>query len=170
MTVVVNEKSDVITDITTVPNLIPIDPTVAGGVVRSYIASLTMTDGLTTSTYTLVRLPSNSRVCADSVLLFAAAVACADIDIGIFHTTLNSTATGYSSVDCFMASGVKTAGAVGIAHLYDDADISTKRESRLWELAGAASDPGAFYDVVITANAAMTGGEVNADIRVVSSM
>lgn len=98
-----------------------------------------------TSTYRLLRLPSNARVL--SLKLFCTAItAGTSYDFGLFaaSSTVKSAACYASAVDLSSAlSGVE----VGF-----EARLLTAHRNKVWQDAGDSSDDGSAYDLVASAN------------------
>lgn len=131
------------------------------GMMKACVGTVEMTTADAGSTYRMFEVPSNCRV--DQLLLYCDDVGNAGaIDIGVYQTTAN----GGAVVDAdFFASAVdiNTAALNGsdVTHesgVYNIDDV----EKPLWQALGLSSDPGIFYDIVLTSTtAAGTGGTVS---------
>jgi hypothetical protein len=137
------------------------NPAVEGGKLQSAAGTVEVTTADSGSTYRMFQVPSNARMHRLLVYTDAAIVALL-ADIGLYKTT----ADGGAVVDAdFFASAadLSTAAENGtdVTHesgVYNIDDV----EKTLWEGLGLSSDPGIFYDVVITSTtAATTGGTVS---------
>lgn len=105
-----------------------------------------------TSKYIICQVPTNCRV--TRVLLWSDALGgSAAGDVGVYRTT----ADGGAAVDAdFFATAAAVASAVAGTDITNESTTNTliKRGQPLWQALGVASDPGGFYDIVITLTAA----------------
>lgn len=125
-----------------------------------------------TSTYRMVRLPSNAKLKHLDVIVDAAPGATGAVNVGAAYSdavadgtqvanqgTLIS-ATAFASAITLGAAGVRVDGLTALT--------PTKRAQPLWQALGLASDPGGFIDVLLTVSTAVTNAlNVATDVRYV---
>ena len=111
-----------------------------------------------TSTYRLVRIPSDACLIFLSLLCDALGGACA-ADIGLYRTAADGGAV--VDVDCYgtaqtLVSAITQTASVNVA--FEARDVANIRK-QAWQDAGLATDPVCFFDVVLTltADAAAAG-------------
>lgn len=124
------------------------------------------------ATYQIVRLPSNAKV--KSVYLEAGAQGAGAFDIGVYYATDGeggqpkallaaaaiSRALFASAVDCASAVTTDVTNESGTYTL-------DKRVMPLWQAAGLTSDPGGYFDIVMTVTTtAVTTGATKVGLRV----
>lgn len=123
---------------------------------------LTATTAMDTgSTYRLARVPSNAIVKHVLAHLDAAVVTFTG-DIGLYYAqALDGTAGAVIDAD-FFASAVALAAIVTPTDYTRESGVYTgvKSQKELWDAAGLTSDPGGYFDVVITLTATSSGGAV----------
>jgi len=119
-----------------------------------------------TSVFRFVRLPSNCRVI--SVNIFNDAITGGTrYDVGVYRTARDggavvSVALFGSAID--LSAAHAATGPLNVTYEATATDIS-KREKRLWELLGLATDPGYDVDVCLTANTVGTAaGNIAIDV------
>lgn len=110
--------------------------------------------------YRMFRIPSDARIHGLSEVAFddLASTGSPTIDFGLKAVDGNITTD-----DDALNDGVDVATAAGTARLIKD---HANYGKMAWELAGAATDPGGFLDVIITIKdaAVNTGGTISATI------
>ena len=160
---VVNTKSALITNADATP--VDLNPYYQSrGVLREAVSTLEAVSGDSIgSTYRMVRLWSGWRL--SSLLLDCDAITTCAADIGLYRTA----ADGGAVVDAdFFASAQSLATALNNSDVTNESgivDIANKGK-RLWEQLGLTSDPGLWYDVVLTLTAAAgSAGTVTARAR-----
>lgn len=115
-----------------------------------------------TSTYRLMRLPG--RAVVKSIRLFNAAItAGTDYDFGLYAVGASDNGA-VADADCYASNVDLSAAHVG-TEIGFEARALTAHRQKVWEDAGAGSDPGegTYYDLVATAN---TVGSANGSILV----
>jgi len=128
----------------------------ANGGVRSSIGLLTANNNDNIgSTYRLARVPSNARM--TDLSLFCVAITTGAGDVGLYRTSADGGAV--VDADFFTAAQSIATASPGINVLGGNLVSPANRNKRLWELVPGAltSDPGIYYDIVITLTAATTG-------------
>ena len=119
----------------------------------------------TSSTYKMVRLPSNVKVKAMKLSVAAAIETSTGLtlDLGAYYSDSTVDGTNYAnqgvliSANAFLAaSSAFQSSAVADVNAF--AAVSpAKRNLPLWSVLGLASDPGGFIDIVLAVHAAATG-------------
>ncbi len=139
------------------------NPYVAGGIYREMVDVCAMgaTDSAG-STYRFFRIPSNARV-GDVEVMNDANATGTSYKCGVLFSNGGSTVVAGSDA-LYIPSGTSLAAARQTwTSLYFPAIAGAGAAvanipKRIWELLGLASDPGAIYDVVVTAVTAGTAG------------
>lgn len=150
-------KSTPITNLDATPPAASTSGEGAAGVLRSLDAYVTISASMAaTSTYRLVRLPSNAKVKA--VWFESAAQGAGKFNLSVYYSdsTTDGTPADKTGVivpttgDQFFASDIDCASAVAITNETNESGNYTvdKRAQPLWQALGLASDPGGFFDVV----------------------
>jgi len=120
------------------------------GIVRASTGFVTVTSGKTTgSIYPIVRVPTNCRVISVRITN-AAGSASSAFDVGVYAPNGGaavSAALFGSAIACTNAN--VDLDITGESTTYTNA----QRLKRLWDAAGASSDPGGSYDICLTSTA-----------------
>lgn len=128
---------------------------------------ITVTDTKTAgSTYQMVRIPSNCYV-KDVRVSVDVTVTTLTCDIGLYYSTgVDGTQPSLrgTEVDAdFFASAVdlKTKTSGPVSQMNESATYTAaKRQQPIWQAAGLTSDPGGFFDIVLTNTATNSGAAV----------
>lgn len=152
----VNLKSQVVTDLDTVP-VAKLNPIKQGGVMREASGFVTTnSDDNIGSTYRMCRVPSRARI--TEVLLTSNGGSTAGAgDIGLYRTTADGGAV--VDVDFFQAAeAINTPAKNHVDVTYEAAatPLNNLRLRPLWAQLGLATDPRVDYDVVVTLTTATT--------------
>lgn len=157
-------KSTAITGYDATPPTKPAGGAGAPQVLYEVSGYVTNTAGKTAgSTYALVRLRSDCYV-KDVFFETAAVGGNAALDIGVYYSdnTLdfptNPSLPGTVILDNLFASAIDPTSAIAITNETNQSGSYTidKRQQPLWQAAGLSSDPGGYFDVVVTADGTMT--------------
>lgn len=136
------------------PSAIPLPEAVfaEGNVHVASSGSITITNGDSINSLVyLARVPSNAILLPLSTLLHGAVTGVSDFDIGLYKDG--------ALVDVDILADGLTLASAGSKNVL--ASVATGAiGQRVWELAGAAYDPGSFYDIVGTLKAAATATAV----------
>ena len=161
-----NRKSTLIANRDSTPT-VPTGATIYGGTAREYEGFVTTGAGDSTgSVYTMVSVPSNSRIAALKLQSAAQGTGCA-VNVGVYAPTQgnpNLSALGYAGgaaiSAAFFASALSVATAVGVTDITNQSGTNTiaLQEQELWQAIGLASDPGCMLDISV----ALTAATVNA--------
>lgn len=154
---VVTSKSSLITTLDSAGKVAA--PGLNGGRVRSAIATLTTNaDDSATSTFEMVRLPSNARILEGYLQCSAdfTSAGTATVDLGMFADSSDSALTDdkdniLDGVDIETAAAryaLFTAGT-GVEALSD-------QDKPLWELMGGSADPNEHINLTVTLNTDLT--------------
>lgn len=156
---VVNELSSVLTDITANPPVL-VGRGLHGARLQVSTATHTFSTDDATSTFKMVRLPTNHIIIGGWLQVDAAITSAgtATADVGL--AAVDSNLTG--DVDCLL-DGVDIETAAAKYHFFDDSGAGVKNiedsNKQIWDLLGASSDPGGFVDVMLTLNTTLTAGD-----------
>ncbi len=114
------------------------------------------------STYRVVRVPTNAKV--KSVVLESEAQGAGKVQIGVYAPNGGAVVSvNLFGNDIDLASAVSPTNEVAQSGNY----TLDKRKQPLWQAAGAASDPGGFYDIALTVHTtAVTTGTGKTGLRV----
>jgi len=145
-------KSNLVTNLDAVPTVFN-DVGLSGGRVRVAMDNFEVASGdfdADGDIIRLCRLPANARVL--SIKLWNDAMGSSSApNAGIYPTNSDT-----ASDEDFYATAVDTSSAVtGTELRFEAADISTAGD-KLWENAGASSNPGGHYDIALTQTASAT--------------
>jgi hypothetical protein len=114
------------------------------------------------STYRIVRVPTTAKI--KVITLESEAQGAGKVDVGVYAPN------GGAVVDAdFFASAVDLAAAVTPTDITNESGTYTvdKRSQPLWQAVGASTDPGGFYDIVLTVvTTAVTTGTGKTYLRV----
>jgi len=145
---VVNTKSTLVSNADATPKVMN-NPVQDGGGLREKLGVVAVAAADDdTSTYRMVRVPSNARISSIDLIADAIAGAVA-YECGVYQTADNGGAVVVDDV---------FSGASGIdIHLGGNIDMMTgvvaaNRGQPLWQLLGLSSDPLRHYDIVLTAD------------------
>lgn len=119
------------------------------------------------STARLARVPSTAKI--KVVNLESEAQAAGATDVGVYYSTAHKTGAGAVIDADFFGSAVSVAAAVQPpTNVTGESGVYTldKRTQPLWQAAGLTTDPGGFFDVVLTLTTAITTGTGKTGIRV----
>jgi hypothetical protein len=166
---VVNTLSTSISNIVAKP-YVANDVAAYGGYVRSYVETVEVAAADDdTSTYRLVSVPSNMRV--RSVAIYNdAIVGGTSYDIGLYYNSSKlagvvvpaCVALFGSAID--LSSAHASTGPLNVTYEATATNIDAIKKP-LWQLAGLATDPGCYFDIVATANTVGTGaGTISMDV------
>ncbi len=165
-------KSAQITNLDAVPVVRVTEGTGAPGFLRSVDGSAAFTSGPTAgSTYQLVRLPTAAKV--KSVKLWLdAAVTTFTGNVGIYYSTSSSDGTpkanqGTAVNATFFGSAVALAAVIEPTETSGQSGtyVGALRMKQLWDALGLSTDPGGFFDLVVTTTATNNGaGVVNGQV------
>lgn len=149
---VVDRKSTALTNRDTAPR-INNPPHLQGGTRLQARATFELANGDSiASIFRICQLPSNAIV--NSIRLFCDAITSGAGDIGLYKTT--DAGSAVVAVSAYAtAQSIASAIVVGTECAFEARDIANV-EKRVWEDAGATSDPGGFYDLALTLTAATT--------------
>lgn len=128
-----------------------------------------------TSTYRIVRVPSNAKV--KSVSLESEAQGAGKVNVSVYYSdgTADGTALANSGVivpttgDSFFASDVDLAAAVASTNVTNESGNYplSKRNQPLWQALGLTADPFGFFDVVLVVHTtAITTGTGRTGLQV----
>jgi len=122
-------------------------------VVDDYVTTLSGDN--TTSTYKVVRIPSNAVV--KSVKIENEAMSAGDVEVGLYYSdsTVDGTPVGVQGTvlnATFFATSVSLASAAGPTDVTNESGSYTLnlRSEPIWQAAGLTADPGGFLDIVLT--------------------
>ncbi len=160
-------KSTAITSLDAAPPVRTTSGRGAQGRLEHIDGVITVTDGdLATSTYAMVRIPSNAVV-KDLKIAVDTTVTTLTCDIGLSYSTGNDgtpIALQGTVLDAdFFASGVdlKTKTSGPVSQMNESATYTAaKRLQPIWQAAGLTSDPKGYFDVVLTNTATNSGAAV----------
>lgn len=152
-----NLKSTILTNRDATPKVL-VDPYISGGEIREsegFVQTGSTTDAVG-STYRLCSVPSNARL-TSLILQNDALGAGAAINIGVYWPTFIPVGSGLSAANAGLAISatcLATAFAVAVAgaatEIVTKANVAINlQEQQLWQLAGLASDPLIYLDIVI---------------------
>lgn len=124
-----------------------------------------------TSTYRMVRLPSNAKVKSIDVLVDAAPGAGA-VTVGAAYSDATNDGTPIANQGVLISASVFSAAlTLGAANARVDGLTAlpvSKRAQPLWQAVGLASDPGGAIDVLLTVSTAVTNAlNVAVEVRFV---
>ncbi len=151
---VVNKKSTAITNADAVPRTAN-NSYLEAGIVRTSIAVVEVAAADDdTSTYRMVRLPSNARI--SSIKVYCDAITGGtSYELGYFDTLANGGLVILD--DCYAAAlDLSTAITVGTELMFQNRDIDNI-EKRAWEDAGLSVDPFKEFDLVFSGDTVGTG-------------
>lgn len=163
-----NLKSTPITNLDTIPVVANTSGEGAPGVLREVSGSVTTVaaDG-TSSTYALVRIPSTAKVKA---VYFESddTGGTGTVNVGLSYSTSTRDGTTVSNqgdvIDAdFFASAIDISGAAVVrTDITNEAGFYKidERNKAIWDAVGLTSDPGGFFDVVVSVAAALTNAGV----------
>lgn len=141
---------------------------VANGGVRSSVGNTALNGVLNGdsigSTYRLVRVPSNARI--TDLSLFTTAITSGAADVGLYRTAGDGGAV--VDADFFIAAQSIATASPGLNVLGGNIMAPANRNKRLWELVPGSltSDPGIYYDIVLTLTAATTAaGTLGVEVK-----
>ncbi len=173
-----NLKSLAITGYDATPPTKPASGMGAAGVLREVSAFLTtVSSDDTTSTYALVRLPSN---CIVKEILFDTATMSTSsaLDVGAWYSDkpldfpTGNVASGTAIINNFFADNLDVSSAVAITNITNQSGQYTadKRNKQLWDALALTSDPGGYIDIVAIPEATInTGALMGISVRYVDS-
>lgn len=161
------------TQITNLDASPPVRATYYGQEVQVFYGSLTATTGmLTGSTYQMIRLPSHARLHSLKLWLDAGVTAFAG-DVTLYYSdtwqdgTDANAGTGAVAAHVFQTALDLHAVTAATEYLLGGNVKGANLGKRLWEMAGLATDPGGFFDIVILLTGTTTGAPVvNAQVMV----
>lgn len=138
-----------------------------GGLARlkAVDGSVTATTGKTSgSTYQLVRVRSNAIVKHLMVKLDAGVTTFAG-DVGFYYSTGSNDGTLAANSGTKVGSGQEFGAAVDLHAQTTFVDLcnnvaAAKMDKEAWDLAGLSTDPGGFFDIVITNTSTNSGAPV----------
>lgn len=171
-----NLKSAGITNLDATPATRNATGNYGAGIMREVDGFVTISAAASlTSTYRMVRLPTNAKV--KSVTLESEAQGAGKVDVSVYYSdaTGDGTAAGNSGVvvpstgSKFFASVVDLASAVTPTNVVNQSGNYglDKRNKPLWDALGLSADPGGFFDIVlVVATTAITTGTGKTGIRV----
>ena len=138
------------------------DPGNCGGFKRQWIADLLCTTGKTSpSTYRFFTVPSN-LVISSLKLSTDALSTSVTVEIGVYNTTI---AGGAAVSAGLFGTGISCSSQVIASEERFNALAITTAGQQLWQLLALASDPGTYYDIVVTSQATITaGGNIMLDL------
>jgi|SRR5690348_412626 len=156
--------SGLITDINAVP-AVKHDPYDFGGVAREVVGVLTLTAAQVTAAaagdqWAMVRVPTQARptgVFLTSDKLDSNASPTLKVDLGLY-TPSSSAGPGTAVSATLWLSAATTFQAAVLGVDQSLSIVASKQAQRFWELAGASSDPGGFYDICFQVTAAAATG------------
>lgn len=133
--------------------------------------------GSTTSTYKMVRVPTNIQLqhvnlFADSALDTGGGSAALAIDIGVYYSdsTVDGTpaaSQGTAVIDNAIADAYPLKGQTGVQAAEAGKWTAAQRQEPLWQALSLTTDPGGYFDIVITVEtAANTAASANLMLEV----
>lgn len=120
-----------------------------------------------TSTYRMIRIPSNAII--KQLLCEAAAMSAGKFELGVYYSDsvsdagisgLNTGVVNSQSALFIASDGLVCTSAVALADYTNSSGSYTinLRNTELWSVCGLTTDPGGFFDLVFTCTTAVTTG------------
>ena len=123
------------------------------------------------STFRIVRVPTSAKI--KSVVIESEAQTAGKVDVGVYYPTSGKTGLpdlAANAIDQdFVADVVDLASAVAPTDITNEAGFYTldERDDPLWQAVGLSSDPGGYFDIVLTVKTtAVTTGTGKTGLRV----
>lgn len=124
------------------------------GRARSVCATMEAANGDSIgSTFRIARVFSSWRI--TSIKMFCDAITSGAGDVGLYHPANRSSGAVVDADAYASAASIASASAVGIELAYEARNVD-KVQNQVWQDAGLTSDPGQWYDLVMTLTAATT--------------
>ena len=125
----------------------------AGRVVVSSDYSTASLSASVTSTYRLVRVPSNCKI--KNIFFESEAQTAGTFDIGLYYSssTIDSSLAGVVVPSCqtLFASAIDCSAVVRTDCTNESTNYTLlKRNQPIWQAAGLTTDPGGYFDIVAT--------------------
>lgn len=166
---VIHTKSTAITNADATPPVANTAGEGAPGALQNVSAAVTTAAADADSTFRFVRVPTTAKV--KRVWLNAEAQSAGTFDIGVYYPTIGKTGMpdlAANAVDQdFFASSVVCSSAVRADETNESGTYTgDKWNQPLWQAVGLSSDPGGFFDIVLTVKttAVTTGGLVGLSV------
>lgn len=166
----VNTKSNIVTNLDATPKVLN-SLNLMGGVLREQVATVAIAAADDNgSTYRLGRVHTSWRI-SECTLFNDAITSGADFDLGFYRTAED----GGAAVDANALSDAVTlvsGSLTGVQHLFEAGSAVGLEdiEQAVWQWAAQTSDPGLWYDVVLTSTTVGSGaGDVSMRLRYVAN-